>query len=263
MPLVQKKRVFMAQLHDIVFFLDALLEIDTVKDDSWNGLQVEGKKDVSKVVFAVDAGMETFEWALREEADMVVVHHGLFWRSANPSVQGWNLERVNFLLKHGISVYASHLPLDKHPEVGNNAQLLKILGYKQTEEFGRYGGQTISFLGKRDEARTVAEIGQILETEIGAKCRILPFGSEKVSRLAICSGGGASFSFFWEAINVGADLYITGDATEMYHTAKDAGMNVIFAGHHATETVGVKALSSLLREKFDVETAFIDIPTGL
>jgi len=253
----------MAKLREIVLFLDTYLESDVIKDDSWNGLQVEGKSMVGKVFFAVDAGLETFERAVREGADMVVVHHGMFWRSGNPSVRAWNKMRVAFLLEHGVSLYASHLPLDKHPDVGNNAQLLKILGFEKETEFGWYSGQTISFTGRTEESKTLNEIEMLLKRELNATCKVLPFGPEAISRIAVCSGGGSSYSLFSEAVEDGVDLYLTGDSTELYQIAKDIGINVMFAGHHATETLGVKALAEVVQEKFAVETLFVDIPTGL
>jgi len=253
----------MPKLKEISLFLDAFLENEKVKDDSWNGLQVEGKESVRKVLFAVDAGIETFEKAVEIGADMIVVHHGLFWKSSNPSIARWNRDRIKFLLDHGISLYAAHLPLDMHPEVGNNAQLLKILGFEKESNFGVYAGQTISFTGHANEPKTIDKIKDILAEEIGSECKILKFGPEKISRIAVCSGGGASFGLFLEAVDMGVDLYLTGDSTEMYHMAKDIGINVIFAGHHATEIVGVKALSTVVKEKLGVETVFVDIPTGL
>lgn len=253
----------MARLQELVLFLDAYLDNGTVKDDSWNGLQVEGKSEVKRVIFAVDAGMETFERAAEEQADMVVVHHGMFWRSADPSVKKHNKKRVDFLLKHGISLYASHLPLDLHPEVGNNAQLLEVLGFAKDGPFGWYAGTQISFMGYREQPTTIEAIEEKLSQELNATCKSLPFGPKEISRIAVCSGGGASFGIFMEAVQLGVDLYLTGDSTEMYQIAKDMGINVIFAGHHATEIVGVRALANVVREKCDVETVFIDIPTGL
>jgi dinuclear metal center YbgI/SA1388 family protein len=253
----------MAKLNDIVLYLDTYLETDSIKDDSWNGLQVEGKSEVGKVIFAVDAGVETFERAVQENADIVVVHHGMFWKSSNPSIKTWNKRRVDILMQHGISLYASHLPLDKHPDVGNNAQLLKILDCKEECEFGYYAGQQISFIGRTRSEKTLGEIENVLQKEINATCRTLPFGPEKISRIAVCSGGGASFALFMEAVNAGVDLYLTGDSTEMYHIAKDVGINVMFAGHHATEIVGVRALSEVVRDKFGIEAFFVDLPTGL
>jgi dinuclear metal center YbgI/SA1388 family protein len=253
----------MANLNNIVLYLDTYLETDSIKDDSWNGLQVEGKSEVNKILFAVDAGVDTFERAVQEQADMVVVHHGMFWKSSNPSIREWNKRRVEVLLQNGISLYASHLPLDKHPEVGNNAQLLKILDCKKECDFGYYAGQTISFIGRTKKEKTLSEIEQVLKKEINATCKILPFGPQKISRIAVCSGGGAAFPIFMEAVNAGVDLYLTGDSTEMYHMAKDIGINVMFAGHHATEIVGVRALADVVRDKFGIDTLFVDLPTGL
>ena len=253
----------MARLQDITLYLDTYLETSSVKDDSWNGLQVAVADEVNKIVFAVDAGLETFERAAQVGANMVVVHHGMFWRSANPSIRDWNKKRVEFLQKNNISLYASHLPLDKHPEVGNNIQLLKILGFERECDFGWYSGVQISFTGRTSEPKSLGEIEQILQENTGAECKILPFGPEKISRIAVCSGGGAAFPLFMEAVDAGVDLYLTGDSTEMYQIAKDIGINVMFAGHHATEIVGVRALSGVIGEKFGVETEFIDIPTGL
>lgn len=253
----------MPKLREIALYLDTFLENCGIKDDSWNGLQVEGKEEIDKVLFAVDAGVETFERAIELGADMIVVHHGLFWKSSNPSISKWNKNRVKLLLDNQISLYVSHLPLDKHGEVGNNIELLKILGFEKESDFGWYSGQTISFTGQTQEPKTIDQIKSILEQKIGSKCKILPFGPEKISRIAVCSGGGASFPLFMEAVNMGVDLYLTGDSTEMYHVAKDIGINVIFAGHHATETLGVKALSRVIKEKFGIETIFVDMPTGL
>lgn len=253
----------MIRLHELVLYLDTYLDTPSFKDDSWNGLQVEGKSEVSRVLFAVDAGIMTFERAVLEGFDMVVVHHGMFWRASNPSFTSWNKKRLDMLINNGISLYASHLPLDRHPEVGNNAQLLKILGFEKESDFGWYGGQPISYTGRSDTPKNIWDIEQFLNDTIGSRCKVLPFGKEEIYTTAICSGGGASYALFSEAVNLGVDLYITGDSTEMYQLAKDIGINVIFAGHHATETVGVKALSELVGEKFEVEATFIDIPTGL
>lgn len=252
----------MVNLHDIVQYLDNYLNIENIKDDSWNGLQIEGKNDVNKVMFAVDAGIEVFERAVSEKVDLVVVHHGMFWRSCNPSVRSWNKKRVEFLINNGISLYASHLPLDKHFEVGNNIQLLSLLGFKEDREFGEYGGEKISFIGKSESPKSIKIITKILQEKLLAKCIVLPFGKKDIYTIAVCSGGG-NYPIFMEAVTADVDCYITGDSTEMYHMAKDIGINVIFAGHHATETVGVKALSFVVKEKFGLETLFVDIPTGL
>ncbi len=252
----------MANLNEITDFLDNYLDIKSVKDQSFNGLQVQGKQDVKKIVFAVTAGMETFKKAAQANADMIVVHHGLFWDGVNPNLTGYNFERVQFLIKNEIALYGCHLPLDKHPEVGNNAQLLKLLGFDVDQPFGYYAGQYISFTGKTDKPKTIIEIQEILEKQLGAKCKVLLFGKKEIKTMAVCSGGGGQAQLA-EAINLGVDFYLTGDSTEFYHNVCDAKFNVICAGHHATEIVGVKALAPILKNKFNVEVEFINIPTGL
>ncbi len=252
----------MPELSKIVRFLDDYLETSDIEDSSWNGLQVEGKEKVERVAFAVDAGVETFELSIKEKADMLVVHHGLFWNNRNPSLAGWTLGRVRILLENGISLYCSHLPLDRHGEVGHNAQILKLIGAKIDGEFLHHRGKNIGWTGRLKNARSIAEIETKLAEGLGAKCTTLPFGPEKIKTIAVCSGGG-SYGGFYEALDAGVDLYITGDAVEVYYTAKDSGMNVIFAGHHATETIGLKALARIVSGQFGVETVFIDLPTGL
>lgn len=252
----------MTKLREIVGFLDEYLKINEINDKSWNGLQVQGKDDVNRIAFAVDAGIDTFERAIEEDADMVIVHHGNFWRGSNPSIHGWNKKRIDLLYKNGISLYAAHLPLDRHEEVGNNAQLLKILNAKIKKEFLFEDGKNTSWVGEFKQPMTVNDIEAGLNAKINAKCVTLPFGKVMNKTIAVCSGGGGYEGFF-EALKEKVDVYLTGDAVEVYTTAKDAKINVIFAGHYATETVGVKALSKVLKEKFKLNTTFIDIPTGL
>ncbi len=247
----------------LVLFLDTFLNIKSIKDDSCNGLQVEGKDDIKKVIFAVDAGLETFEKAVEQNADMVVVHHGMFWNGVNPSVVSWKKKRIEMLLHYGISLYAAHLPLDMHPEVGNNAQLLSLLNFEREKPFGFYHGQAISFTGVIETLKTIDHIIATLKNELGAECKVLQFGKKEIKRIAVCSGGGDDYGMLQEAFDVGADLYLTGDATLMYHQVKDMRFNVIFAGHHATETVGVKALSQVVAKEFGIMTEFCNIPTGL
>ncbi len=252
----------MAKRDAVTSFLDTYLDITSIPDDSWNGLQVEGKSEVRKIMFTTDAGLATFEKALEVQADMLVVHHGMFWRPGDPRIQGYMKRRISLLLENGISLYAAHLPLDKHPEVGNNAQLIKILGFEQDQPFALYNGQNISFTGKIDKPKTLEELVDTLVTSTGATCKTLPFGKKEIRTIAVCSGGG-SFPQFIEAVNAGVDAYITGDATEIYHMAKDMGLNVIFAGHHATEIVGVKALAEVVKKELSVDVEFVDVPTGL
>lgn len=248
---------------DVVTFLNEYLAVDKFAyDDCWNGLQVEGKESVSTIVFTTDAGIKTFEKAVTLSADMIVVHHGLFWKRVNPSIVSYTKKRVELLLDHGISLYASHLPLDKHAEVGNNAQLLALLGLTKGAPFALYQGDYISCIGKSDKPLTIDEIVRTLEEKLSTQCMVLPFGPQKIKTVAVCSGG-AGYGQLIEAINCNVDLFISGEQFDCYHVARDAGINVIFAGHHATETVGVKALAKVVQDRFAVKTHFIDVPTNL
>ncbi len=195
---------------------------------------------------------------------MIVVHHGIFWFKSNPSFKGYLKKRISLLLENGISLYAAHLPLDKHPTVGNNAQLLKLLGFEPdlTRPFAYYSGMYLGFIGTRTTATTCERIAQTLTQSTGARCTILNFGPRDIRTIAVCSGGGG-YAQLEEAAASGVDVYVTGDASESYHAAKDRGLNLIFAGHHATETVGVKALAHVVKRELGVETVFVDVPTGL
>ena len=250
------------KLDNLVRFLDQYLQITEIKDTSWNGLQFEGRKEVEKVVLAVDAAKETFEKAVSLKANMVIVHHGHFWSNLNPSLVSWSKERIEILYKNKLSFYVCHLPLDKHKEVGNNAQILRLLGAEISDEFFTYHGQNIGWIGKFNSEVSLSNIAGILNKELKTECKILPFGKEKIKTVAVCSGGGG-YGGFNQALAENVDLYITGDAIEIFYTAKDARINVIFAGHHATETVGLIALSEVLKKKFSLECFFLDLPTGL
>ncbi|MBS3141686.1 Nif3-like dinuclear metal center hexameric protein [Candidatus Woesearchaeota archaeon] len=252
----------MAKLKEIVSFLDEYLAINEVKDTSWNGLQFQGKEEVKKIVCLVDAGIEPFKIAIDKKADLIIVHHGHFWKGANPSIVNETKERIDLLYKNNVSLYVSHLPLDRHKEIGNNALLLKLLNAKIKEEFLFEEGINISYIGETEKEWSISEIESILKEKLKAKPIVLPFGKAKIKRIAVCSGGG-SYADFFEALSKKADIFITGDSSDYYQTAKDSKINVIFAGHHATEIIGVSALSVLLRNKFKIESEFIDIPTCL
>ncbi len=252
----------MPKLQKIVSFLDEYLDILTINDVCWNGLQFEGKEDVSRIAYAVDAGIETFLKASSLKCDMVVVHHGHFWKNQNPGYTGWGKKRLDILNDNGISLYASHLPLDRHKVVGNNAQIIKLLGGKIEDEFLYQSGKNVGWTGRLKKSKTTDQISKLLEKELNSDPKVLAFGPEKIRTLAVCSGGGG-YGGFYDALNKGVDLYITGDAIEIFYTAKDSGMNVIFAGHHATETVGLTALQNVVDKQFKTNSVFIDLPTGL
>ncbi len=251
----------MVKLKRLVNFLDKELDIASVDDSSFNGLQVEASDDIKKVGFAVDACMETFVKAKKEGCDLLVVHHGILWQNdikAN-KITGINFSRLKFLLDNRIALYAAHLPLDRHPKYGNNARLFRIIGatFDPKDIFGGFG-----FVGSFSRPKKLKDIISLLNRKIGAKCQILHYGKDAVKTVAIVSGG-AQYSAF-EAIARDIDLFISGEIGHaILHPVKEAKINVIGAGHYATETVGVKALMPLLSKKFGVKTIFLDSPTGL
>lgn len=239
---------------EVVRYLDDLLRKNEFKDFTHNGLQVEGSPEISKVGVAVDACMATFE----ELADcgMILVHHGLWWPSVD-RITAADRRRLAFLLGREINLYVSHLPLDRHPQVGNNACLLRGLGLEPLREFGEVGwiGEPSSPIPREvliDKARSL----------LGGSVRSLDFGPSGISSVAVCSGSGGVADML-RARDLGADAYLTGEASHpIYHAAREAGMNVILGGHYATETLGVQALCPLLEEAFGVVTRFAAHPTG-
>ena len=252
----------MESLIKITQFLNSYLKVHNVKDSCWNGLQFEGAQQVKKIVFAVDAGAETFERTVAEHAEMVVVHHGQFWSQQDPTFTGSNKKRLDILYKNNLSLYASHLPLDMHKTVGNNAMLIRLIGARIKGSFALYEGQNISYTAVFKKPVLLSTIEKRLNSALNTECIVLPFGAKKIRTVGVVSGS-CSHSHVNEAITLGLDLFITGENKDIYHLAKDAPITIIFAGHHASETVGVKALSELVRKKLKVKTVFVDIPTGL
>ena len=252
----------MVNRDEIVNFLDEYLNVLAFPDKSRNGLQVEGKEEVEKIAFAVDACMDTFIKARAFGADMLIVHHGLIWGGIE-YVRGLVQKRLKFLLENELNLYAAHLPLDLHPEVGNNAQLLKLLELEPREPFGSYNGLNIGYISEFDESKPLPLVAQILVEKLKTDyVKAYEFGVEEIRRVGVVSGrGGFAIP---EAIEKGVNLFITGEFLhDDYHTAKEGRLSVIAAGHYASETLGVKALMPVLREKFGVKTVFIDNPTGL
>jgi dinuclear metal center YbgI/SA1388 family protein len=243
----------------LVTYLDDYLGCRTTTDYSDNGLQVEGNDDVIRLAFAVDACQDTITDAIAAGAQMLIVHHGLFWGKVLPIV-GPHRRRVQALLNGGCSLYATHLPLDRHPEVGNNAQLARLLGLTVIGGLGEAFGQPVGVIatGTTTRAALVAR----LAASLGVTPLVLPEGPEQVQRIGIISGGAARD--IATAAAAGCDTYITGETSHSsYHDAAEYGINVIYAGHYATETVGLKALAAHLDAQFALSSTFIDRPTGL
>ena len=249
-------------LFDVVSHLDRFLEVTSTPDypGAHNGLQVENGGEVSRVLAAVDASQASVDAAVDQQADLVVVHHGLFWDGGGPLVNR-RFRRVRTLIRHGIAVYSSHLPLDRHPTVGNNALLAHALGLQNLEGFGTFDGVTIGCVGDADGSR--ADLLARLTTALGGPpLATMPFGPEAVRRVAIITGGaGSSIA---EAAAAGADTFITGEgAHHTYFDAEELGLNVFYGGHYATETFGVRALGAHLEAEFGLPWTFFDHPTGL
>ncbi len=243
----------------LVTYLDDYLSCRGTADYSDNGLQVEGSDDVTRLAFAVDACQETIERAIVAGAQMLIVHHGLFWGKVL-RVVGPHRRRVQALLDGGCSLYAAHLPLDRHPEVGNNAQLAQMLGLTVTAGLGEAFGLPVGVIATATTTR--AALVARLAARLGVTPLVLPEGPEQVQRIGIISGGAAGDIV--TAAAAGCDTYITGETSHSaYHNAAEYGINVIYAGHYATETVGLKALAAHLEGQFILPATFIDRPTGL
>jgi len=249
------------KLNVLVEYLNELFQIQNVEDDSLNGLQVENSGGIKKVGLAVDASAAAFEKARDLGVNFLFVHHGLFW--AKPvALRGVVYRRIKILMESDIALYAVHLPLDLHPEFGNNAQIEKALGWTVTGEFGEYHGSVIGKEVQFESPVPVDVLADRLKARLPCEPVIWGFGGEMVRRLGYVSGGG--LSMLQQAVEAGLDAYVTGEPGHTaYWVAKEAGINVIFAGHYATETLGVKAIGEHLHDKFGLETLFIDLPTGL
>lgn len=250
-----------ASLEQVVESLDELLDIEGVQDPSLNGLQVEAGDTVRRVAVAVDAALPTIERAIEAECELLVVHHGLFWGSDQP-LRGALGARVAACFRGGLSVYAAHLPLDLHPEVGNNVLLARALGAEPVDVFGDFGGASIGCLARLPETAPLAEIAGRLAAAGCDEQIMWAFGPDPVSKLAVLTGSGCSA--LDEAVSAGADCFITGEPRHSaYHAARESGISCIFAGHYATETFGVRALGDRLTDEFELEHEWIHLPTGV
>jgi len=250
------------KLKKLVAYLDDTLNIKNfAADSSMNGLQVEASSDVRRIATAVDVSDRSIRKADASDADLLIVHHGLFWGEPVP-ITGVMAKRIELLLSRGLSLYAAHLPLDAHPDIGNNAQLAGLLGLEKREQFGNYHGMTIGLCGLLPRPLVPAGIARKLKKGLGAETRIFRFGPERVRKLGIVSGAGASL--VGDAAAAGCDTLLTGETSHSaYHTAREARLNLVCGGHYATETVGVKALGALLTAEFGLPVKFMDVPTGL
>ena len=247
---------------ELIPYLDDYLRVKEIEDTSQNGLQVEGPEEVTKVAFAVDGCQAAFEQAVATGAQLLIVHHGLFWDKPLRLV-GPLFQRVKMLIEGDCGLYAAHLPLDIHPEVGNNAELARLLGLKEPRAFGEHHGHKIGIGGVLDPPTPLDVLVERLARATGqSPVRVLAHGPEKASQVGCISGGAASLMD--QVADTGFDTFVTGETSHaFFHQAAEWGLNVLYGGHYATETLGVKALARHLGKKFDLETTFLDIPTGM
>ena len=248
-------------LSRIVAWANKELRIDEISDydGALNGLQVENNGRVTRVAAAVDASMATARLAVQEGANLLVVHHGLFWSSRQPWT-GSNYELARFLIENNLAVYSSHLPLDLHPRLGNNVRLAKALGFAGFRPFFFTHGQFLGVKAKRAIRRN--DLAMRLEKAVGGKVTVLPGGGPMCNNIGIVTGGAGSELKL--AAKEGVDTFITGEGPHWtFALAEELGLNVLYGGHYQTETFGVKALASEIAKRFGLSWFFINHPTGL
>ena len=242
-------------------WLDATLTIQDVPDygAAFNGLQVDNNGEVKKIAAAVDASEATIARCVQEECDFLLVHHGLFW-DGNPRITGRRYRRTKLLLEHNIAVYSAHLPLDVHPEFGNNSVMAQTLGIKLRGMFGQYKGMPLGVWGDLEIRREA--LAARLDDLLGVRVKLIPGGPEIIKRVGVITGGAGSM--IADAVAAELDAFVTGEGTHpTYFDAMEDGINVYYAGHYATETFGVRALAARTAEEFGMTWRFIDLPTGL
>ncbi|MEO5590873.1 MAG: Nif3-like dinuclear metal center hexameric protein [Gemmatimonadaceae bacterium] len=252
---------------DLAVYLDTLLGTATTPDYSTalNGLQLQNSGRLSKLAAAVDFSSAAISGAIEQRADTLLVHHGMFWAGLKP-YRGAAYRRLKQLIDNDIAVYSSHLPLDRHPVFGNNVLLCQQLGLDPSGEFASFKDSPIGLSGESDIATSelFKRVQSFASTHLGVAVSSGFSPEKRTRRWGLCTGGGASTESLEEAVNRGLDTIVVGEGP--HHTAVDAreeGITVIYAGHYATETLGVAALASHLAEKFDLEWTMIDAPTGL
>lgn len=243
--------------------LDDLLDSSRFTDYGPNGLQVEGRPEINRVITAVTASLRAIEAAVAGGADALVVHHGIFWNHQSPVLRGHHLKRVRALLEAGVNLYAYHLPLDHHPEVGNNAPVLRGLGVEDLEPFAEAKGATIGWKGRLPEPRPAAEFLSALRSLYGleetAPLHAFLEGPDPVRSVGICSGGAQGA--LGTAIAEGLDAFVTGEISEYnLHLAREEGIHHVSVGHHVSERIGPRLLADWLEREQGLEARFLDFP---
>lgn len=240
------------QLFELRDYIGSLLEVDRFRDYCPNGLQVEGRAEVQKLATAVTASQAVLEDAVDWGADALLVHHGYFWKNEDATITGIKKRRIEFLLKNKLSLLAYHLPLDAHPELGNNAQLASRLGWSVT---GQFGEQNLGSYGELSEPQTLAQLAMSLGQNLGRVPQLIGASDKRIARIAWCSGGAQGY--FDQATSLNVDAFLTGEISEQnVHVAQETGVAFIAAGHYATEQFGVQALGQHLASHLSLEHRF-------
>lgn len=251
------------RLNELVSYLDNLFEIMVWEpaDSSLNGLQIEGVETVERIAFAVDGCEQTFRMAVDSGVQMLVTHHGLFWGKPLALV-GHHLTRVKVLLEADISLYTAHLPLDFHPQIGHNAVIARLLDLETRGPLVEQSGLPIGTLAEAREPVALDEFVARIDSRLATACRVLGFGPARVQKIGIVAGDGSKL--LDERLARRLDTFLTGEESHtLYHFAREFGINVIFAGHYATEIPGLMELASHLAGRFGLQTVFLPAPTGL
>ena len=242
----------------LLAYLNKLLKPELVKDYCPNGMQVQGKNSIERLVTGVTASFALIEKAIEIEADAIFVHHGYFWRGENQQITGMKYNRLKALLSNDINLYAYHLPLDVHPEFGNNAQLAKLLGLTIEGGLETDNPSSVAMKGRLPKPTKLQDLANLVSHRLNREPLVIAGGDHLIETVAWCTGGGQGF--IEQAAIQDIDVFITGEMSEQTtHVAKEMNIHFIAAGHHATERYGAKAIGEHLHEHFDIEVSFIDI----
>lgn len=246
---------------ELELYLNKLLQIDRYQDYCPNGRQIEGCDQVYKLAVGVTASLSLIEAAIEWGANAILVHHGFFWKNEDPLIKGVKYRRIRALINHQINLFAYHIPLDVHEIYGNNKQLGNILGFENS--YAAFGGQSkLGWLGVLSGGLSLTVLKKRVTRCLGRKPIVLGKREEDIKKVAWCTG--AAQNFFEEAINYGAEAYLTGEVSETsFHLAMETGIPFFSCGHHATERYGVQALGNHLRKEFGIDVCFIDSPNPI
>ena len=237
--------------------LSSYLRVAEIRENALNGLQVGNiKAEVNTISFAVDACQLAIAESIKANADTLIVHHGLFWGTQS-AIRDTLYDRIRLLIENNITLLAYHIPLDMHPEIGNNIQIARHIGLNNIQNFGDYHGMNVGFRGVLPESMKIKQIADLLPESMNKNVKILPYGREMIQSIAVISGGYAKGVY--EAITENIDLYITGEGQyDVYHTIRESQINVIYAGHYETETIGIMALKKWIENEYNLKTVYIE-----